>query len=316
MTKNELKQLIRECISELRENIQDPTKEELLSHLKKSFGNEEDFEYSAEAAIYWFANHYHGGQTSNLYSVLSHSNFRPGPVRNEPEKGSLEEMMYDELVYKFGNNETLKEVSKTESLSSRIKNIINNTRTKSVKLSNRKYGNKTYLQIRIPGLFGTGMNADPRLDDDFHSVVEKISELGLELVETDEDNVGKYALFTSPKKSMKEISTSAAAGGQEGGTIKVPTWVSKKKFGSPGAVKGSKSLGYKVVKDISEEMTNDIWIMWGDSESGDHYKKVKYDHEPTDEDKKNYIKKYTPEDMDIDGPGDFGSYVYLEVEKI
>ena len=61
-----------------------------------------------------------------------------------------------------------------------------------------------------------------------------------------------------PRLTMKEMTTSAAAGGQEGGTIRVPTWVSKKKFGSPAAVKGSKSLGYKVVKDISDMVNKSL----------------------------------------------------------
>jgi len=59
--------------------------------------------------------------------------------------------------------------------------------------------------------------------------------------------------FDDSDPRLAEMTTSAAAGGQEGGTIRVPTWVSKKKFGSPAAVKGSKSLGYKVVKNISEK---------------------------------------------------------------
>ena len=49
-------------------------------------------------------------------------------------------------------------------------------------------------------------------------------------------------------KGMNEMTGTGAVA-----PIAVPTWVSKKKFGSPAAVKGSKSLGYKVVKDISKE---------------------------------------------------------------
>lgn len=55
--------------------------------------------------------------------------------------------------------------------------------------------------------------------------------------------------------------------------------------------------------------------MWGDSESGDHYDKVILDHKPTEEDKRNYIQTETPEELDCDGPGDCGSYVYIEVQE-
>ncbi len=60
----------------------------------------------------------------------------------------------------------------------------------------------------------------------------------------------------------------------------------------------------------------ETWVMWGDSESGDHYDKVKLDHEPTDEDIKNYILNETPEELDVDGPGDFDSYVYVDYQKV
>ena len=99
-----IKKIIKQCITEvLAENyIHDPTKEEMMEYLRSQFGNEEEFE--AEAAIYWFANHYHGGQSSNLYSVLSTSEFSPGPISRGPEPGSMEEMMYQELESKFGNS--------------------------------------------------------------------------------------------------------------------------------------------------------------------------------------------------------------------
>lgn len=59
--------------------------------------------------------------------------------------------------------------------------------------------------------------------------------------------------------------------------------------------------------------------MWGDSESGDHYPKKKYDHKPTEQDKKDYIVNETDEELPDAGkragPGDFGSYVYLTIEN-
>ena len=57
-----------------------------------------------EEAIYWFANFNHGGQWSNLYSVLSTSPFRPGPISKGPEKGGSSEIMYQALEQEFGNS--------------------------------------------------------------------------------------------------------------------------------------------------------------------------------------------------------------------
>lgn len=59
-----------------------------------------------------------------------------------------------------------------------------------------------------------------------------------------------------------------------------------------------------------------IWIIQAHSESGDDYGPKKYDHKPTEEDKRNFILNETPEEIDCDGPGDFDSYVYLEVLEL
>ena len=59
-----------------------------------------------------------------------------------------------------------------------------------------------------------------------------------------------------------------------------------------------------------------IWIITANSESGDDYGPKRYDHEPTEDDKRNFILKETPEEIECDGPGDFNSYVYLTVNKI
>jgi hypothetical protein len=60
----------------------------------------------------------------------------------------------------------------------------------------------------------------------------------------------------------------------------------------------------------------DIWIITAKSESGDHYGPKKYDHEPTENDMRNFILEETPEEIECDGPGDFDSYVHLEVNKV
>ena len=59
-----------------------------------------------------------------------------------------------------------------------------------------------------------------------------------------------------------------------------------------------------------------IWIVSGHSESGDDYGPKRYDHEPTKKDLEDFIKNETPEELNCDGPGDFGSCVYLEVNKL
>jgi len=87
--------------------IQDPTKEEMMLYIKQQYGGESGWEDDAEVAIYWFSNFYHGGQWSNLYSALSTSPFNPGPIARGPQKDSMEEMMYRDLVSQFAGGEGL-----------------------------------------------------------------------------------------------------------------------------------------------------------------------------------------------------------------
>ena len=106
--KQDLKRIIKECIVEViteMKQSQDPTKEEMMAFLQSQFGREEEFENDAEVAIYWFATFNHGGQSSNLYSVSSTSQYRPGPIAKGPQKDSMEEMMYQALEQKFGSGE-------------------------------------------------------------------------------------------------------------------------------------------------------------------------------------------------------------------
>ncbi len=103
MKKSQLKLFLKKIVTEARllESIQDPSKDEMFEYLRQMYGNEESFRDDAEVAIYWFANFYHGGQSSHLYSALSTSRFSPGPIAKGPEKNSSEEMMYDDLVLRF-----------------------------------------------------------------------------------------------------------------------------------------------------------------------------------------------------------------------
>lgn len=76
-------------------------KTEMVNHLK-SWGGSEANDFDIESAIYWFANDYHGGQDTELYSILSTSKFKPGPThRSVKDEGETAEMMYEELEKKF-----------------------------------------------------------------------------------------------------------------------------------------------------------------------------------------------------------------------
>lgn len=100
---SQLKLLVKKIVKESvgLHQIKDPSKNEMLNYLSKSYGREEGFADDAEIAMYWFASFYHGGQSSNLYSVLSTSRYRPGPIAKGPEPQTSEEMMYEDLVLEF-----------------------------------------------------------------------------------------------------------------------------------------------------------------------------------------------------------------------
>jgi hypothetical protein len=78
----------------------DPSRQEMIEHIKGVYGRDAD-RFDIEEAIYWFANDYHGGQASNLYSALSTSEYRPGQMSSGPEEGSMSEMIYADLVDTF-----------------------------------------------------------------------------------------------------------------------------------------------------------------------------------------------------------------------
>lgn len=85
--------------------MRDPTLDEMRTYLRKQHGREAE-EFDVEEAIYWFAADYHGGQSSNLYSALSRSEFRPGRASHGPERGGHSEVMYADLVREFGGGGT------------------------------------------------------------------------------------------------------------------------------------------------------------------------------------------------------------------
>lgn len=67
----------------------DPTLDDMREYLHGAgfyeADNDSGLDGDAEAAIYWFANHWHGGMSSNLYSALSCSPFNPGHCSLEDE---------------------------------------------------------------------------------------------------------------------------------------------------------------------------------------------------------------------------------------
>ncbi len=86
------------------DNNQD-LKEDMVNFLKSEFGDEEN-DFDMEAAIYWFANDYHEGQNSELYSILSTSDFSPSPLHNNVEdEDEIVQMMYQALVDNYTSGE-------------------------------------------------------------------------------------------------------------------------------------------------------------------------------------------------------------------
>lgn len=87
----------------------DPTKKEMINFLKKKYEGlldpeeVEANEFDMEEAIYWFAHDYHGGQWSNLYSVLSTSDYNPSRSHNSIKDTNSEVAidMYKDLEDKF-----------------------------------------------------------------------------------------------------------------------------------------------------------------------------------------------------------------------
>lgn len=86
----------------------DPTKEQMIEHLQSEMGGFEAYDnFAAEEAIYWYANDNHSGQSSNLYSALSTSTYKPSPSIKgiEDVDDEISIAMYNTLVEKFGGEE-------------------------------------------------------------------------------------------------------------------------------------------------------------------------------------------------------------------
>jgi hypothetical protein len=81
--------------------LSDPTRDEMLTALAGAGADEFDI----EAAIYWFAADWHGGQWSNLYSALSTSPYRPGLSENGCPEMAFD--CHDLLMSRFVNGGAL-----------------------------------------------------------------------------------------------------------------------------------------------------------------------------------------------------------------
>lgn len=79
--------------------MSDPTLEELRAFVDALPFAGERSDFDREEAIYWYACAWHGGQTSNLYSALSRSEFYPGPCASPMELTA--KMLIDALIEEF-----------------------------------------------------------------------------------------------------------------------------------------------------------------------------------------------------------------------
>ena len=83
--------------------MRDPTREEMTEFLAAQTCGE-DMDDDIEVAIYWFAMYWHGGQSSNLYSVLSTSPYSPGPIGRLEGESDIVMFMFEALEGEFGHD--------------------------------------------------------------------------------------------------------------------------------------------------------------------------------------------------------------------
>lgn len=92
--------------------MRDPTRAEMLEALRADMGVDTETDpFDVESAIYWFANDWHGGKSSNLYSVLSTSEYHPGPIESGCEPDSLAGDLYQTLVFAFATTDAERQSS-------------------------------------------------------------------------------------------------------------------------------------------------------------------------------------------------------------
>jgi hypothetical protein len=94
-------------------------KDEMVNYIKDKFKGlldpheEASNNFDIEAAIYWFASDWYDGQFSDLYKILSTSDFKPSPLhRSVKDEGEGAKDMYDALVDKYENKKESVNVDK------------------------------------------------------------------------------------------------------------------------------------------------------------------------------------------------------------
>lgn len=90
-----------EMFSHDDEDEQSNLKKDMYEFLKARYPGED--ESSIEVAIYWFAYNHHEGQFSDLYSVLSTSDYKPSRLTHniDDEDDEVAKAMYEDLIEKF-----------------------------------------------------------------------------------------------------------------------------------------------------------------------------------------------------------------------
>lgn len=59
-----------------------------------------DGAFSAACALYWYCTNWHQGQSSDLYSILSKLDYRPGALEHGPDPDGIEAIIYSDLEAK------------------------------------------------------------------------------------------------------------------------------------------------------------------------------------------------------------------------
>jgi hypothetical protein len=75
-------------------------KQSMVDFLKREYGvSGDEIDFDVEAAIYWYVNDFHTGQWSELYSILSTSDFKPCILHDSiVDEGEIAVSMYNSLI--------------------------------------------------------------------------------------------------------------------------------------------------------------------------------------------------------------------------
>lgn len=177
-------------------NTQDPSYDDMMSHLKNKFNQMGFDEFDAEAAIFWFAYDYHGGQNSNMYSALSISQYKPGRLVNKIEsEGELATEMYNELEREYYSNDVNEEQLGGENYELFLKDKDNSVVNEDSFTTSNEY------QLQNP--VSVGDNIETTEGDVVRIVaIEPEKQLIKVRVVHSEDNKRKYETMGSPIKDF------------------------------------------------------------------------------------------------------------------